>query len=75
MRDKRRVCRGCQHAEDDEQWGHDIDRRELLDQWGYRLIVVRSKGIYVDPENTLRRVKAALLERGCSGVPRRFKEE
>ncbi len=66
---------GRQHAEDDEQWDHDIDRRELLDQWGYRVVVVRSKGIYVDPERTLRRIKAALLERGCRDVPRRFKEE
>ena len=66
---------GRQHAEDDEQWDHDIDRRERLDQRGYRLVVVRSKGIYVDPGRTLRRVRTALRERGCQTLPRRFNPE
>ena len=66
---------GRQHAEDDAQWDHDIDRRELLDQWGYRLVVVRSKGIYVEPERTLRRVRTALRERGCQTLPRHFSQE
>lgn len=66
---------GRQHAESDEQWDHDIDRRERLDQWGYRLVVVRSKGIYVDPGRTLRRVRTALRERGCQTLPRRFNPE
>jgi hypothetical protein len=66
---------GRQHAEDDDQWDHDIDRREQLDRWDCRLVVVRSKGIYVEPERTLQRVAAALRERGCRDVPRRFHEE
>lgn len=66
---------GRQHAEDVEQWDHDIDRRELLDKWGWRIVVIRSKGIYVEPERTLRRVADALRERGCRTVPRRFHEE
>ncbi len=66
---------GRQHAEDDEQWGRDIDRREHLDRWGYRLVVVRSKGIYVEPERTLRRVVSALRERGARDLPRRLNEE
>jgi very-short-patch-repair endonuclease len=66
---------GRQHAEDDEQWDRDIDRREQLDQWGYRLVVVRSKGIYVEPGRTLRRVRTALRERGCRPLPRRFNPE
>jgi very-short-patch-repair endonuclease len=66
---------GRQHAENDAQWDHDIDRREQLDSWGCRLVVVRSKGIYIEPERTLRRVADTLRERGCREVPRRFKEE
>jgi Protein of unknown function (DUF559) len=66
---------GRQHAEDQEQWGRDIERREQLDRWGYRLIVVRAHDVYVDPERTLRRIAAALRERGCREVPRRFKHE
>lgn len=66
---------GRQHAEDDDQWGHDIDRREELDRLGWRIIVVRSKGIYVEPERTLHRVLEALRERGARGLPRRFSSE
>jgi very-short-patch-repair endonuclease len=66
---------GRQHAEDHKQWDHDIDRREQLDRWGYRLVVVRSKGVYVDPERTLRRIRTALRERGCQTLPRRFNQE
>jgi len=39
---------GRQHAEDDRQWGRDIERREQLDTDGWRLIVVRSAGIYTE---------------------------
>lgn len=66
---------GRQHAEDDDQWDRDIDRREELDRLGLRLLVVRSKGIFVEPERTLRRVATALRERGCDSVPGRFKDE
>jgi hypothetical protein len=66
---------GRQHAEDDDQWGHDIDRREDLDRLGWRLVVVRSKGIYVDPEHTLHRTVTAMRERGARGLPRRLSSE
>lgn len=66
---------GRQHAEDDGQWDHDIDRREELDRLGWRIIVVRSKGIYVEPERTLARVLAALRDRGATGLPCRLSTE
>lgn len=66
---------GRQHAEDHDQWDHDIDRREELDRLEWRLLVVRSTGIFVEPERTLRRVATALRERGCQSVPGRFKDE
>lgn len=66
---------GRQHAEDDGQWGRDIDRREDLDRLGWRIVVVRSKGIFVCPEDTLWRVRSALRERGARRLPRRFRPE
>jgi len=66
---------GRQHAEDDKQWDHDLDRREDLDGNGWRLIIIRSKGIYVEPERTLDRIAAAMRARGSHDVPKRFRPE
>ncbi len=66
---------GRQHAEDDDQWGKDIERREELDRLGWRLIIIRADGIYGDPEGTLRRIQTALRDRGAKGLRARFKTE
>ena len=66
---------GRQHAENDEQWDHDIERRENLDGDGWRLIVIRSKGIYVEPRQTLERIADAMRAGGAPNVPRRFRDE
>lgn len=55
---------GRQHAESDHQWERDVERREQLDNEGWRIVVVLSKGIYREPERTLERVAAAMRERG-----------
>jgi len=55
---------GRQHAESDQQWGSDIERREALDRGGWRLLVVRAKDIYVTPAQTLGRIVAVLHELG-----------
>lgn len=60
---------GRQHAEVVEQWERDLDRREDLDDDQWRLLVVTSKGIYREPERTLRRVWKALKARGYRGLP------
>lgn len=65
---------GRQHAEDPEQYDSDIYRREDLDRWGWRLVVVTSKGIYRKPEETLLRVHRALKERGATGLPARLSD-
>jgi very-short-patch-repair endonuclease len=65
---------GRQHAYDAGQWSHDLERREWLDQDGWRLLVVISDGIYGDPLRTLQRVRSALEERGAR-VPKSFKQE
>ncbi len=66
---------GRQHARDDEQWGRDIDRREDLDGDGWRLIVIRSNGIYVEPQRTLERIADAMRARGAKDVPTSFGDE
>ena len=66
---------GRQHAEDDRQWGRDISRREELDSDGWRLIVVRSSGIYVEPGRTLERIADAMRSCGARSLPRRLNAE
>ena len=66
---------GRQHAESDKQWDHDIDRREGLDADGWRLVVIRSKGIYAEPRQTLERIADVMRAQGSRDVPRRFRGE
>lgn len=65
---------GRQHREDLDQWDHDTDRREWLDAHGWLLVPVFSRGIYRDPEKTVRRVEAALRSRGAV-LPRRLSDD
>jgi Protein of unknown function (DUF559) len=65
---------GRQHAFDAEQWSHDLERREWLDQQRWRLVVVVSEGIYGNPLRTLQRVRTALEQQGAR-VPKSFKQE
>lgn len=60
---------GRHHAEDLRQWERDGQRRELLGDEEWRLITVRSDGIFRTPEETLRRVHRALVQRGWGSVP------
>ena len=66
---------GRQHAENDAQWDRDLDRREDLDGNGWRLIVIRSKGIYVEPHRTLERIAEAMRARGARNVPTSLRDE
>jgi hypothetical protein len=65
---------GRHHAFDSDQWIHDLERREWLDQDGWRIVIVISEGIYETPLRTLQRVRAALDERGAR-VPKAFRQE
>lgn len=65
---------GRQHAEDDDQWQGDLERREWLDDENWKILVVTSKGIYVDPARTIARVERALRARGCRTLPGRLSE-
>ena len=66
---------GRQHAESDAQWGRDVDRRELLDQLGWRIVIVRAKDIYRDPGRTLDRIAQALRSRGANDLPGKLSPE
>jgi len=61
---------GRQHSEDDRQWSRDVERREQLDADGWRLIVIRSKDIYAEPQLTLRRITDAMRQAGAANLPR-----
>jgi len=50
---------GRHHAEDSEQWLHDLKRREALDRMGWRVIVVTMHDYYDAPEEVLHRVRDA----------------
>lgn len=66
---------GRQHAENGDQWGRDIERREQLDRLGWRLLVIRGDGVYAHPERTLGRIQEALRDRGARGVPSSLRTE
>lgn len=55
---------GRQHAESPQQWGHDVGRREWLDENGWRLIVIRAPDVYDEPWATVLRVQNILAGRG-----------
>jgi very-short-patch-repair endonuclease len=66
---------GRHHVDVVEQWNSDVDRREELDDGGWRLVVVTSKGVYVEPERTLDRVRKVLRDRGMTGLPTTYRKE
>lgn len=64
---------GRQHAESNEQWDSDVDRREWMDAQHWRIVIIRSKDIYNTPGNTLQRIIDAMRDKGMT-VPRLSEE-
>jgi len=60
---------GRHHVEILAQWESDDERREYLDEIEWRILKVRSAGIYTDPGHTVERVWRALRSRGLSLRP------
>lgn len=60
---------GRQHAESEEQWHHDIDRDEELDDGEVRRLVIVSKDIHSTPARTLARITRAMKQRGMTVPP------
>lgn len=66
---------GRHHVEREKQWEADLVRREAIDDDGWRILVVTSKGIFVEPEKTLERIHRVLRQRGLAGVPAQLSED
>lgn len=62
---------GRQHVERVEQWESDLERREAIDDDGWRIVVITARGIYRHPGRTVDRVWRVLRSRGLPGVPAR----
>lgn len=66
---------GRHHVERIEQWESDLDRREAIDDDGWRILVVTAKGVYSTPQRTVTKVWRLLAERGQPGVPLRLSDD
>lgn len=66
---------GRHHMERVEQWEADLDRREEIDDEGWRILVVVASGVYADPARTVRRIFRLLRARGLDGLPDRPSED
>ena len=66
---------GRQHIEREDSWESDLDRREAIDDEGWRILVVTSRGIFREPERTLHRIRRLLSARGLPGLPRRLSDD
>jgi hypothetical protein len=66
---------GRQHAENDRQWDRDVARREGLDTDAWRIIVIQAKGIYAEPDKTLKRIVGAMRSCGARDLPRTLNRE
>jgi len=62
---------GGHHRWDAAQWSSDLKRREWLEGRGWRVVVLNSDAFYNEPLETLRRIRAVMLERGQRGLPLR----
>jgi hypothetical protein len=62
---------GWQHRLEQKQWSRDLQRRESLESHGWRMIVINSDAFYGEPLQSLLRIRAAMIDRGQSGLPLR----
>ena len=65
---------GRQHAEDADQWNHDLDRVQAFDDAGWRFYRVTNRRLRA-PREVVRRVHAKLVEGGYTGPGPVFGEQ
>ena len=53
------------HHLDAAQQARDLERRELIEGWGWRIIVIQKNHFYREPDHVLQRVRRARLDRGA----------
>jgi hypothetical protein len=66
---------GRHHVERVEQWESDLERREEIDDEGWRILVVVAAGVYTDPGRTVERIFRLLRARGLPDLPDRPSED
>lgn len=66
---------GRHHIDRIEEWEADLERRESIDDDGWRILVLISKNIYDRPDLTIERVARVLRSRRLPGVPRVLSDE
>ena len=66
---------GRHHVERIEQWESDLERREEIDDEGWRILVVVAHGVYTDPGTTVHRIFRLLRARGLDDLPERPSED
>ncbi len=66
---------GRHHIVREETWERDLDRREWIDDGGWRLLVVTSRGVYAEPGRTVERVFGVLRARRLTGLPARPRDD
>jgi hypothetical protein len=66
---------GRHHVAREQTWERDLDRREWIDDGGWRLRVVTARGVYVEPARTVERVFGVLRMRGLPGLPTRPRDD
>ena len=59
---------GGHHVTDSRQRARDLERREELEQVGWRFIVVQKEHIYSRPARVLERIRQARLDRGADST-------
>lgn len=66
---------GRHHAQREEQWEADLERREQIDDAAWRIRVFTAKDVYNTPHRTLERMATVLRGRGLAGMPRSLDNE
>lgn len=66
---------GRHHAQREDQWEADLERREQIDDDEWRIRVFVAKDIYRTPDRTLERMAKLLRDRRLPGMPRRLKDD
>lgn len=57
---------GGQHARDPRQQARDLERREEIEELGYRILVIQKHHFYDQPDRVLERIARARLDRGAA---------
>jgi len=66
---------GRHHAEREGQWEADLERREKIDDDGWKIRVFIAKDIYNTPHVTVERMARVLRDAGLPGMPRHLRTD